>query len=120
MSDIATKLTPPSLGRPTFDYDVPDSERQLETDPKHFAITLTTLGQELDANIVGGLTMKMTYELLQRAVVELDHKPVDQGLSWLDNISPKVRTLMVGALNDMTIPSDAGRATFLASRKVRV
>lgn len=115
MPTVAEKLTPQTIPGPRFDFKIPDSARQLPGDPRLVVMELPSTLAELEAYQAGGVSIKATYELIQRVVVELDGKPVDQGLPWFDGISPKCRTLLVTALNRITLPSDEERNAFLAS-----
>jgi len=103
----APSLTPPILAMPKGTIQVPDSLRQLESDPRSFQLRLFTYGQEIDSMTAARVTgASLDYELLQRCIILFDGKPVDQGENVLERTSPGVRLLMVRALNKLTGASD--------------
>lgn len=120
MTTVADKLAP-RLARPLFDWDVPESERDWETDPTSFTLQQPTTLQDIDAAGVADFTKPTSYLLarLERSVVMLSGKPADQGTPFLDSISPRVRELMFEAFQSITQPTKEGRAAFLASAKKR-
>ncbi len=115
MPSVSEKLTPQLLPGPSFTFTFPESVRQLPGDPRTIKMQLPSTLAELEANAIGGLSIKMTYELITRAVVEIDGKPVDQAMPWFDAVGPKCRTRLVGALNTITMPDNAERDSFLGS-----
>lgn len=114
-------LIPKVLALPKYTWAVPESMRKLESDPHEFTIRLFTYGQEIDAlkaTRVTGATLE--YELLQRCVVALDGKPVDQAGNILENFSPQVRGFMVFCLNDVASSDPKAVAAALAAVKIEV
>lgn len=115
MPSVAEKLNPQTIAGPRFTFTVPESARQLPGDPESFTMELPSTLAELESYQVGGLSIKAAYDLATRMVIEINGKPVDQALPWFDNTSPKCRTLIVSAMNKITLPSDKEREDFLAS-----
>lgn len=105
MSNVADKLKP-RLARPIFSFEVPETERAWEADPRSFEMQQLTLLQELDAGRAGDSSSPMSYVYAQveRALVSINGQPVDQGLPLLDNFSPQVRRLMTMAFDHISAP----------------
>lgn len=101
------------LSRPTKTYKIPASSREWPTDPESVTLRSWTAGQEVDAlRVVSG---RFEFELLDRIIVKVNGKPADQGVSIMAGFSPKVRGLLVLALDDMGVPSKKDREDFLSS-----
>lgn len=121
MSSMPAAFTPPTLAIPVYTWKIPPKARAWTTDPSTIKIRSFTVAQELDAakaaDVGGG---RFEYELFQRAVIEVDGKPVDQGVDLIEKCSPKVRVFIVAALNKMSMPTKEEIETFLESMEVEV
>lgn len=109
-----------TLALPTYTFTIPETARSLETDPHTVTIRAFTVGQELDALKASSVGGRFEYELLQRIVTEVDGRPHDQGIDFIDRCSSAVRVLLVSALNKISMPSNKDSADFLGSMKVQV
>lgn len=116
----AAIYTPPTLKLPEYTYKIPESAREWETDPKTVTIRSFPVGTELDAMNALTNVNAMAYELLQRCTVRQDGKAVDQGTNFIEQWSPKVRTLMTRAVNKRFLPTDKEVEDFLASEETVV
>ena len=109
----AAIFTPPKLEIPVFKFKIPKKDRKWEGDPTTFKIRQYTVSQELDALRVAKSGVQLEYELIQRTVVEIDGKAVDQGLNFLDAFSPPVRKRFQMALNHINAPDADEDEVFL-------
>lgn len=112
----AQSILAPQLDIPVFTYTIPEKSRMWKKDPKTVTIRQYTLGQELDATDEapdGGA--KFEYALLQRTVVALDGKPVDQGSNFLHDFSPPVRVHLRTCLNKANMPREGTTKDLLDS-----
>lgn len=121
MTTVADKLAP-QISRPIFDFEIPEKDRQWETDPRRFSMMQTTTMQDLDAATEAGGDpgIKFLWARITRSLIEVDGKPYDQALSGTDNFSPQVREFLIIAFNEISGITAASRASFLASKKIRV
>jgi hypothetical protein len=104
---------------------IPDSARQLPTDPKTLTFSILSLDQEMDATKVaeaaGGGNARLTVELTKRSVIMVDGKAIDWAGTdpeWLDRASPKVRQLAFKGFILLNRPTDDEDLSFLESEVV--
>lgn len=120
MTAVSAVFTPPTLALPEYTYKVPESEREWQNDPKSITFRSFTVLTEMDAYNAADMTVGVAYELAQRSVIKLDGQAVDQGLDLMTRCSPKVRQLIVKAINKLFMPSEEGTKAFLESVEVYV
>lgn len=113
-------FSPPTLALPEYTFTVPESAREWQKDPTSVTLRSFTVGTELDSINAAGTAGVMAFELLQRIVIRLNGKPVDQGFDLLADCSPKVRNLFTKAVNALFLPSEDETKAFLESREVHV
>lgn len=115
-------------GRIRFTYTIPESERAFETDPHTVTLVPLRVSEEMEAKKLAGASRggdrdtKEVMELMRRAVVAVDGKPVDWasplGPEWLEQCSPQVRLRVLRAYNDVHVPKEENDADFFGSRIV--
>lgn len=104
MPDIA----PPRLELPTYTFPIKDRQRQWATDPaSSFTLRSYTVAQEVDAAKAAMVAGRFDFELLQRIVIAVDGKAVDQTYNVLEKWSPNLRRLAVKCLNFIDRNEDA-------------
>lgn len=113
-------FSPPTLALPEYTYKIPESAREWQKDPTSVTLRSFTVGTELDSINAAGGGGAMAFELLQRIVIKMNGKPVDQGFDVLTDCSPKVRNLLTKAVNTLFIPDEDETKAFLESREVYV
>lgn len=116
----AAMFTPQTLDVPEHTFTIPEKDRRWKADPKTFKIREYTVAQELDAMAVAKSGTQLEYELLQRTVIELDGKPVDQGADFLGRFSNATRKRMQRALNLVNMPDPEEDEAFLLSQETAV
>jgi hypothetical protein len=120
MTIAPAALTPPTLALPEYTYKIPESAREWTTDPTSVTIRSFTVGLELDAIAAAVGERVLAYEILQRCVIRMNGKPVDQGFDLMTECSPKVRSLLTTAVNKLFLPSADETKDFLGSVEVKV
>lgn len=106
--------------RTRYTFKVPTKARMRETDPTSVTLVEVTLKEQQDATRVAEANkIPAGIEMLKHAVVEADGKK----LTWangerevfIEQLSPKVRTLLLQAFNHIHSPADEDEADFLGS-----
>ena len=117
--------TSPKSTEPRLTYTIPDSARALPKDPKKLTYVLLSIEMEIDADkaaaVAGGGERNVRRELVKRAVVAVDGKPVSwEGTDpeWYDGASPKVRELAWYGFVKTNRTTNAEDAAFLGSEAV--
>lgn len=118
MPDQTNQLVVPKVSAPTYTYTIPEGDRQYPTDPVTFSVRAWTLAQENDARRAQAADQGSQLELhiLERALVKVDGKPVDQAEDTLGKWSPRCR--MFGFLVVTKIQNPQGVDAFLASEVI--
>lgn len=113
----------PDDTRPFLDFDIPESERMYETDPKMVTFRPLSAMQDQDAYNVAAVSNYnvaiLSAERIRRSVVALDGQPVDQAGGWFERCSPKTREVLQSLCSDVNDASAEGKAKAKASRRVR-
>ncbi len=117
MSD--NQMVVPKLAAPVYTFVIPESARQYPTDPHKITLRAYSMAQEADARRVQRATGNLLdYCLLERALIKIDDKPVDQAQDILGSWSPKCRMFGQMAIGKVGSPDDDEAAAFLASMSV--
>jgi hypothetical protein len=109
---MSETTTIPSSGA-AFTFTFPEKDRQPGDPTKITLRSRFSIGTEKDATKAAGAYGNLNYELLHRITLKVDGKPVDQGLDFMENWSPKVRVYAVRALNMLMVPEEVDAKGFL-------
>lgn len=106
--------------RTRYTFKVPPKARMRESDPTSVTLVEITMKEQQEATRTAQANkVQVGLEMLKFAVVEADGKPLswkgNEREIWLDQVSPKVRTLLLQAFNHIHAPADEDEADFLAS-----
>lgn len=121
MTAIPAAFIPPTLSIPIVTAKFSDKLRSWASDPRVVRLRSFTVAQELDAsNASTASNTRFEYELIDRITIEVDGKEHDQNSSLIERCSPKVRVLLVRALNKMSMPTEEDGKDFDDSLEVSV
>ena len=111
---------------PRHTFTIPESEKGLATDPSSITLRELTYGEEMQAKraAMNRGDANSIDESAKRSIVAADGKLVtweDEGIErFYGGLSQKVRELVQQGYVSISLPTDAGRAAFLASRKTKL
>ena len=108
---------------PKYTFEVPESEKGLDTDPTEVVLRELTTSEILQAHQVARVregSSELSEETM-RSVMAADGKAIiweNDGKErfWM-SLSSKVRDLLISGYGSIAYPTVGGRAAFLASRK---
>lgn len=109
---------------PLHEFTIPESARELETDPHVIVMRQLTFGEEQQAlSISEKQKSNFAYDGAMRAVVSADGKPI----TWDDNgketffcgLSNKVRDLVIRGFTQIALPTKEEVDGFFASMKTK-
>ena len=111
-----------SIPRPIHVFDVPSG---LDPEVKSVGLIELTADEELQATRRShGDTMRLAYELVKQAIVDVNGAKVGIADGTVDialnKMVPKLRQLVMGAYGELHAPSEDASQAFFKSRKVRV
>lgn len=119
---IQQKVTEAKKTRPIFEFDIPEP---LADGIKKVGLIELTADEELQATRRSrGDTHRLAYELAKQSLSEVNGEKVGLANGSVDkawnDMSPKIRNLVLTAYAELHAPPENAAEAFLKSRKVKV
>ena len=105
---------------PRHTFTIPESAKELATDPTVVTLRQLTLDEEIQATTAAGVSGKpIIYESTMRAVVAADNVEItwtgDGKVRFFAGVSSKVRDLIIQAFGHISLPARKDSEAFLSS-----